>query len=189
MTFHVPNPAVQRDGQPGALVGSLRAPATTHFYVSPHMTAQSRKHTLGLSGEFLVAGELLRRGLHASVTYGNAKKADVVVLSKSRRNAMVIEVKTTSQTSWVVGGTLPKKDNDELWVFVHLPTLENSPPRYFVLTSMELHSIVVAEYDAYCERYRKRNGGEFSGNPVHNLSLKQALSFEGKWQKVLEREI
>lgn len=39
------------------------------------MTAQSRKHTLGLSGEFLVAGELLRRGLHASVTYGNAKKA------------------------------------------------------------------------------------------------------------------
>ena len=155
---------------------------------SPHMTAQSRKHTLGLSGEFLVTGELLRRGLHASVTYGNAKKADVVVLSKSRRNAMVIEVKTTSQNTWVVGGTLPNQD-DELWVFVHLPTLEKEPPRYFVLASTELHSIVVAEYDAYRERYRKRNGGEFSGKPVHNLSLKQALPFEGMWQKVLEREI
>jgi hypothetical protein len=155
---------------------------------TPHMTAQSRKHTLGLAGEFLVAGELLRRGLHASVTYGNAKKADVVVLSKSRRNAMVIEVKTTSQATWVVGGTLPNQD-DELWIFVHLPTSENEPPRYFVLTSTELHSIVFAEYDAYLERYRKRNGGEFSGNPVHNLSLKQALTFEGMWQKVLEREI
>lgn len=152
------------------------------------MTAQSRKHTLGLSGEFLVAGELLRRGLHASVTYGNAKKADVVVLSKSRRNAMVIEVKTTSETTWVVGGTLPNQD-DELWVFVYLPTLENEPPRYFVLTSTELHSIVVAEHDAYRERYRKRNGIEFSGKSVHKLSLVQAHPFEGMWQKVMEREI
>ena len=40
------------------------------------MSDQARKHVLGLAGEFLVAGEILRRGITA-VTYGNAKKADV----------------------------------------------------------------------------------------------------------------
>jgi hypothetical protein len=42
---------------------------------------QKRKYMLGLSGEFLVAGELLRREISAAVTYGNAKKADVIAVS------------------------------------------------------------------------------------------------------------
>lgn len=150
------------------------------------MTSQSRKHTLGLAGEFLVAGELLRRGLHASVTYGNAKKADVVILSKSRRNAVVVEVKTTSENTWVVGSTVPDK-GDDLWVFVYVPELESEPPQYFVLTSSELHSIVSSEYEAYCERYHGRHGSEFVGSAVHTLARTQAEAFKGKWEKVLVR--
>jgi len=150
------------------------------------MTAQSRKHTLDLAGEFLVAGELLRRGLHASVTYGNAKKADVVILSKSRREAIVIEVKTTSEDKWVVGNALPNQ-SDDLWVFVYVPRLEKEPPRYFVLTSSELYGIVSLEYEAYGERYRNRHGSEFSGAAVHDLPRKKAMPFEGMWEKVLGR--
>ena len=53
------------------------------------MSKQSTKHKLGLSGEFLVAGELLRRGITAAVTYGNAKKADVIAVrgDKALNNA------------------------------------------------------------------------------------------------------
>jgi len=45
---------------------------------------QARKHAIGMAGEFFVTAELLRRGLLASVSYGNAKKADVVALSKGK---------------------------------------------------------------------------------------------------------
>jgi Holliday junction resolvase len=68
------------------------------------MSNQSRKHTIGLAGEFLVAGELLRRGIMAAVTYGNAKQADVVAIHESR--ATSLEVKSTSESKWVLGGSL-----------------------------------------------------------------------------------
>ena len=64
-------------------------------------STQSEKHRLGLTGEYLVAGELLRRGIDAAITYGNAKKADVVAFSEER--LLRIEVKTTSQIKWVLG--------------------------------------------------------------------------------------
>ncbi len=37
------------------------------------MSKQSRKHLIGFAGEFLVAGDLLRLGVMAALTYGNAK--------------------------------------------------------------------------------------------------------------------
>ena len=43
---------------------------------------QDKKYKIGVSGEFLVAGELLRRDLQAAVTYGNAKRADVFVFNE-----------------------------------------------------------------------------------------------------------
>ncbi|MGD9583508.1 MAG: hypothetical protein AB7V26_07540 [Lysobacterales bacterium] len=82
------------------------------------MSKQARKHTTGLAGEFLVAGELLRRGIMAAVTYGNAKKADVIAVNGAK--AASIEVKSTSQTKWVLGGQLPAESSN-IWVLVHLP--------------------------------------------------------------------
>src|SRR4051794_790925 len=64
------------------------------------MTDQARKHNIGLAGEFLVAGECLRRGFTAAVTYGHAKKADVIVVAGNR--AATIEVKTTCEAKWIV---------------------------------------------------------------------------------------
>ena len=37
---------------------------------------QERKSFLNLAGEFAVASELNRRGVHAAVTYGTSKRAD-----------------------------------------------------------------------------------------------------------------
>jgi hypothetical protein len=38
------------------------------------VATQSQKHSVGMAGEFFVTAELLRRGLLASVTFGNGKK-------------------------------------------------------------------------------------------------------------------
>lgn len=145
-------------------------------------TKQARKHAIGLAGEFLVAGELLRRGIMAAVTYGNAKKADVVAVRGDR--ATNLEVKSTSESKWVLGGTLPE-DSSNLWVLVHLPAVEAEPPEYFVLTSAELRQIVLPQHEAYNERYRRKHGKEYSAAGV--VSVQRKLigdQHRGAWEKV-----
>ena len=58
---------------------------------------QAAKYHLSLAGEYYVAAELQRRGIHASVTYGNAKQTDVVAFCEASTRAVVIEVKATGQ--------------------------------------------------------------------------------------------
>lgn len=146
------------------------------------MSKQSRKHAIGLAGEFLVAGELLRRGIMAAVTYGNAKKADVVAFHEGR--AIALEVKSTSESKWVLGGTLPG-DSSSLWVLVHLPSEETLSPEYYVLTSAELRNLVLPEHESYIERYRRKHGKEYSGKGVVSIQRKLLEDKHlGAWHKV-----
>ena len=149
------------------------------------MSRQARKHSIGLAGEFFVAAELLRRGVMASVTYGNAKRADVIAVSPSTSAAAVLEVKSTSQKKWVIGNHVPEP-TDNLWVLVHLPADESSP-RYFVATAQELHAILAPQDIEYRRRFRERNGKEFSGIGVVSIRLKEVELYEGEWSKVLSR--
>ncbi|MBL0143838.1 MAG: hypothetical protein IPP91_17475 [Betaproteobacteria bacterium] len=133
------------------------------------MSNQSRKHAIGLAGEFLVAGELLRRGIMAAVTYGNAKKADVIAVNGAK--AAPIEVKSTSQSKWVLGGVLPA-DNSNIWVLVYLPLDESASPEYFVLTSAELRKLVLPGHEAYNAKYFAKYGKKYSGKGVVSIERK-----------------
>ena len=67
-------------------------------------TRQEEKYAVGMAGEHFVAAELLRRGVLASVTIGNAKKADVIARNLESSKIEVIEIKSSSLKQWVVGG-------------------------------------------------------------------------------------
>jgi hypothetical protein len=134
---------------------------------------QERKYMLSLAGEFLVAGELLRRNLNAAVTYGNAKKADVVAVSG--RSACTIEVKTTQQQKWVVGGKVPEPDGS-IWVLVYLPD-DPQPAEFFILTGFELHVILKPIKDA--EKY----GHSMPG--VYSVLRRQIEKHKDAWQKII----
>jgi hypothetical protein len=58
-------------------------------------TNQPEKYHLAMAGEYFVAAQLQRLGVSASVTYGNAKRADVVAFSESSDRVVEVEVKTT----------------------------------------------------------------------------------------------
>ena len=148
------------------------------------MNKQSRKQSLGLAGEFLVAGELQRRGIMASVTYGNAKRADVVALSPLLTSAVVVEVKSTSSPKWVLGNSLPDK-SEKLWVLVHLPELQTESPRYFIVYSHELNLVLAPIDEKYRSNFLKKHNKAFAGKGVYSFNLKQAEPFEGKWEKIL----
>lgn len=146
------------------------------------MSDQARKHSIGLSGEFLVAGELQRRGIAAAVTYGNAKRADVVAIHEHRATA--IEVKTTSQSKWVLGGTVPVQSG-KLWVLVYLPSDESMSPEYFVLSGSELRSQLLPEHEAYMASYHAKHGKVFTGSGVVSIQRKAiAAEHKGAWHKV-----
>ena len=133
------------------------------------MSKQAYKHKTGLAGEFLVAGELLRRGVFAAVTYGNAKKADVIAVSGD--TAASIEVKSTSQVKWVLGNELPA-DSSNIWVLVYLPQNESESPQYFILTGKELRELLMPEHNKYNERYFATHGKEYSSKGVVSIQRK-----------------
>ncbi len=157
----------------------------------PPVTNQRQKYNLSLAGEFFVAAELQRRGVMASVTYGNAKKADVFAFSPKNSNALVIEVKSTSKNKWVVGNKNPEPTED-LWVLVHIPENPSETTRYFILTAMEIHNILKPGEQDYHRRFYERHGRESTGTGVYSVRLnqvdgRQGESCEEKWCKILER--
>jgi len=145
-------------------------------------STQARKHTTGMAGEFLVAGELLRRGVMAAVTYGNAKKADVIAFREGR--SVSLEVKSTSERKWVLGGTVPP-DSDVLWVLVYLPPDSREAPSYFVLTSAELRKALLPRHDSYLKRYAEKHGKAYAAAGVVSVLRHEVDdSHLGAWQKV-----
>jgi hypothetical protein len=158
-----------------------------------------RQH-LGIAGEFLVAGELNRRWINASISFGQSKKADVFVYDSDKSKILRIEVKTTDKSKWPIGNKIVEEKNwieDWFWVLVRLPTRPavhhdritdeirgSNAPRYYVLTSTELGSIAKRKLDAYLEQYKKRHGREYSANLVHTVTIEDVETHEDAWKKI-----
>jgi len=56
-----------------------------------------------MAGAHFVTAEVLRRGILASVTMGNAKKADIIARNSESSQIQVIEVKSSLRKQWIVG--------------------------------------------------------------------------------------
>jgi hypothetical protein len=151
------------------------------------ISRQTQKYHLSLAGEFFVAAELQRRGVSAAVTYGNAKSADVVAFSVSGEKAVVIEVKSTSQPTWVVGGFTPPP-SPKPWVFVYLPVDQLEAPSYYVVLQWELHDILTPLDAEYRRGFKERHGVEYGDRRgVVNFTRVQAESFRNAWEKIIDQ--
>ena len=148
------------------------------------MSKQKQKYNLAMAGEYYVAAELHRRGIPASITYGNAKKADVVATSEDGEAAVVIEVKSTSQTKWIVGQYLPES-SDRVWVFVYVPKECDQPPSFYILTQSEIRDILQPQDEEYRRQFKEKHGVEYGDKPgVCSLKRSEVTSAEGSWDKV-----
>ena len=99
------------------------------------------KNTSHLSGEFLVAGELARRGLGVSITFGNAKSVDI--FAQSTKTIYRIDAKAVrAKTNWPLNRE--SVDKNIIYVFVYLGTekaiKKNEPPEYYVVPGRVLLS-------------------------------------------------
>ncbi len=157
------------------------------------------KYHLALAGEYRVASELLKRGLNATVTFGNAKSADVVAYGANRR-ATVIEVKTSQQKNFVTGFynkyKSPEQNHPDFWVMVQIAQDRNGgyTERFFVLTHMEVATIQAERNRTYNVRRGDvapdavlswQQHYERSQTGVDNVLLTNVQDHEDRWDKIM----
>ena len=97
------------------------------------------KYYLNLAGEYRVASELFKRGVFATITYGNAKGADIYAIGPNRQTA-VVEVKASNSdrfvTSFYQKYTDEAKGHPDFWVLYSLK--KDGAEEFFVLSHLEM---------------------------------------------------
>ena len=133
----------------------------------------------GVAGEYLVAGELSRRGWIASLTLRNTRGVDILVTSESLDRSVGVQVKTSrgSKPEWI----LSKKaetifDGSVFYAFVLL--MDGGAPQYHIVPSS-----VVAEQTSRSHREWLGSLGR-RGRPRKDTSMRK---FSDSERSFLER--
>lgn len=139
---------------------------------------QLGKQLLGMAGEYSVCAELLKRGHNASVTMGNAKAVDIVVLLQDNTYRR-IEVKTSRNKRFVTGFfqkyyDINKSPRPDFWILMHID--EDNKSHYYILTHKEMGNVQM-----------KRNEMDVWEQIVgcDNVLLKDVEQFEDNWDKII----
>ena len=116
------------------------------------------RNTTHLAGEFLVAGELSRRGYPVSITFGNAKSVDIY--ADTQEGTVKIDAKAgRGKSNWPIAESL--RINEEVYyIFVYLQTQKkiesNTPPEYFIVRGKDILS------NNLIETWKTRHGIRYS---------------------------
>jgi hypothetical protein len=101
------------------------------------------KNTTHLAGEFLVAGELSRRGYPVSITMGNAKSVDIHADVNGGKATIRVDAKAgRTKSNWPILKNGVRRDL--YYVFVYLQAenkiQNNIFPEYYVISGGEIIS-------------------------------------------------
>lgn len=140
-------------------------------------TSQLVKYNTSMAGEYSVCAELSKKGYNVSLTFGNAKAADVIVFLENNKYAR-IEVKTSNTTRVVTGffqkyASKTQVPHPDFWVLVYID--KNNISHYYVFTHEEMGN------EQLC-----RNGmtswSKVKG--VDNVLIKDLSTYENAWDKI-----
>ena len=129
--------------------------------------AEIARNSTGLSGEYFVAGELLRRGFNVAITMGNAKAIDLIAERKGK--TFPIQVKAIFKKKNVGWPILKSKIKQKhFYVFVNLNGDKLTQPDFFICTSTEA----------------KRKIKDYANRGILNLYLISNDKFKDRWDKI-----
>jgi predicted AAA+ superfamily ATPase len=98
--------------------------------------AEIPSSSIGLSGEYFVAAELLRRGYSVGITMGNTKAIDI--LAEKNGKQLIIQVKSIFKKKNVGWPIMKDKiEGKHYYVFVNLNGDKMTMPEYYVATGKE----------------------------------------------------
>ena len=153
--------------------------------------AKIESYFLNLAGEYRVCSELNKRGVFATVTYGNRKGVDLYAISDRHERALKIEVKTSQHPRFVTNMTrkgLAAAAAPDYWVLFYLRHEgdDTFTERFFILTHAEICTIQSAVNEAYAVKYEAKHGKRPDPTRgVDNVGLADVEAHEGQWSKIL----
>jgi len=152
------------------------------------------QYLLSLAGEYRICSELNKRGIFATVTYGNRKSVDVYAISDRHERALKIEVKTTQQGNFLTGITQKCLAEDphapDFWVLFQIRKQDAGfAERFFVLSHQEICAVQAARNQIYSKKYLARHGKEFDfvSNGVDELAVAGVTQYDDQWSKIVDR--
>jgi len=129
--------------------------------------AEIQRSSTGLSGEYFVAAELLRRGYSVGITMGNAKAIDI--LAEKDGNQFIIQVKAIFKKKNVGWPMMTDKVNENIfYVFVNLNGDKMTEPDYFIATGIEA----------------KQKVKQYTTRGIIDLSTLNNNDFKNRWDKI-----
>ncbi|MDP1814621.1 MAG: hypothetical protein Q8K92_09265 [Leadbetterella sp.] len=129
--------------------------------------SEIQSSSTGLSGEYFVAAELLRRGFSVGITMGNAKAIDI--LAEKDGNQFIIQVKAIYKKKNVGWPMMKDKIySNHFYALVNLNGDRMVEPEYYICTGNEAKSKV--------KQYNTRG--------ILSLSSINDDNFKGRWDKI-----
>ncbi|MCZ2129705.1 MAG: hypothetical protein LC109_05495 [Bacteroidia bacterium] len=129
--------------------------------------AEIQSSSTGLSGEYFVAAELLRRGYSVGITMGNAKAIDI--LAEKDGKQFIIQVKAIFKKKNVGWPMMKDKVNETIfYVFVNLNGDKMTEPDYFIATGIEA----------------KQKVKQYTTRGIIDLSTINNIDFKNRWDKI-----
>ncbi|GAB2955785.1 hypothetical protein GCM10027048_22220 [Hymenobacter coalescens] len=126
------------------------------------------KQLVGLSGEYFVAAELLKRNFQVAVTLGNAKSVDLFIRNEASGQTCGVSVKTLRQKPNCFTLHSDKLEPDTVYFFLYLNPVGHGPD-YFILRGADILADLPRFYGASYGRADRRetiNHGPLQ--PYHN---------------------
>ena len=140
---------------------------------------QDEKHFLNLAGEYGVCSELAKRKIQASITLGNHKVADIIIVSNKK--SFVVEVKTTNRNKFVTGffQKFPTPETEpcpDFWVLVHIDPEKIFATDFYILTHEQMAN----------EQMKRHGTTEWKPQGiVDNVLIKDLEQYKDKWDTIL----
>ena len=129
--------------------------------------AEIQSSSTGLSGEYFVAAELLRRGYSVGITMGNAKAIDI--LAEKDKKQFIIQVKAIYKKKNVGWPMMKDKvHKDHFYVFVNLNGDKMAEPEYYICTGEQA----------------KKKVKQYATRGIVDLSSLNSDDFKGRWDKI-----
>jgi len=151
--------------------------------------------TIGNAGEYLVVGELLRRGVIAALAPRNTPGFDILATNGTDSLNVRVKTKTDAADSWVWNakkdGTIftGLKSRADFTVLVDLKE-ENSQPEYYAVPTMTLDGELRAIFQRWLGSLPKRGKSHNPNNHMRRIGTseyqQQWLSgYKGAWTLIL----
>ncbi|MBU0907853.1 MAG: aspartate ammonia-lyase [Nanoarchaeota archaeon] len=137
------------------------------------------KNQRGCAGEYLVCGEMNKRGIIASLTIKNTKGIDILGTNADASKSVGIQVKSTiherkSYPHWVLGEKSETYHSDTLFYVFVLLKEGTERPDFYIVPSKEVANHTKTTHDSWMEKGRAK-GIE------HNSKMRIFYDKDKKW--------